>query len=680
MILTKLTVNDFGVFRGQHDVDLSPEDRRPIVLFGGKNGAGKSTILEALRLCLYGAGALGISVSKEDYFRFLESKIHTNPNALIQPTFASIQVEFRYSHTEGLATYSVARSWARKSGNKLSEFLSVERNGKILQEVEAESWQDFIRELIPPGVSQLFFFDGEMIQQLAEDTTDQQALADAIKSLLGVDIVERLQADLRLHLSRLAKPGRDASHLPQIRDLERAIHRLKQRISKLRQQRAEQESRILELRTRITRAETNFASHGGVFARNRDHLLQQEGILKERISQLEETVRNHCSGLLPFTLIPELCARLRTQLDLEEQAEQIKAGQAVLISAKKELSERLSRSVLLTDLSGLEEKAKSQIHARISRALREPLSVEQVQPADNLHQLSHATSRILVTWINQTNTEIAKSISAAGVELERAHRELHLVAEAIRKIPADDVLKPVLEEIRDLNEKLVKASTGAILNDQAAKELELELSDSERRHAQLAQKLAGEAKFSGKLQLLPRVQATLEEYRAKLIENKVAQLQEAVTECFNLLCRKKDSLRRIRIDPKTFSITLCDRHNSPLPKTQLSAGEKQIYAISMLWALGKTSGRPLPIVIDTPLARLDSDHRRLLVEHYFPLASHQVIILSTDTEVDQAYFEALKPAIARAYHLDYDQLECSTSIKQGYFWRAYDEAYKVAAN
>jgi DNA sulfur modification protein DndD len=112
----------------------------------------------------------------------------------------------------------------------------------------------------------------------------------------------------------------------------------------------------------------------------------------------------------------------------------------------------------------------------------------------------------------------------------------------------------------------------------------------------------------------------------------------------------------------------------------LSAGEKQIYAISMLWALGKTSGRPLPIIIDTPLARLDSDHRRLLVENYFPLASHQVIILSTDTEVDQGYFEELRPAVARAYHLDFDQTENSTTVKQGYFWRERDEAYKAAAN
>jgi len=88
----------------------------------------------------------------------------------------------------------------------------------------------------------------------------------------------------------------------------------------------------------------------------------------------------------------------------------------------------------------------------------------------------------------------------------------------------------------------------------------------------------------------------------------------------------------------------------------------------------------VPVVIDTPLARLDSDHRRLLVENYFPFASHQVVLLSTDTEVDQVYFDALKPAVARAYHLDYDQTEFTTAVKQGYFWKEHDEAFKVAAH
>lgn len=680
MILTTLTIHDFGVFRGEHTVDLSPKDRRPIVMFGGKNGAGKSTILEAIRLCLYGVGSLGGAVSRDEYLRFLGTKIHNNPNALIQPTFASIKVQFRYTHTEGIATYTVARSWERRGAGRVSESLSIERDGKVLKEVEAESWQEFIRELIPPGVSQLFFFDGEKIQQLAEDTIDHQALADAIKSLLGVDIVERLQSDLRLHFSRLAKPGKGITYMPEIRKLERTIQSLRRKISKLRQHRAEHETKIQEFRANVLRVETTFSSQGGVFARNRDHLIQQEGTLKERITQIEETIRTHCAGLLPFAIIPNLCADVKDQLTLEEDVARAKAGQALLLSGKKELYERLSPTTLLDGIAELGHKSQNEISHRISSALTRPLRAENVQIVDLIHQLSETHSRALVSWIDQATSELPKSIDLISTDLERANRELHSVSETLRKIPNDDVLKPILDELHLLNEKLIKASTDAILKDQQIKDLELELFQAERLHSQLAQRLASEAKHSGKLHVLPRVQTALEEYRLKLIENKVAHLQESVTDCFNLLCRKKDSLRRIRIDPKNFSIILCDRNNSPLPQTQLSAGEKQIYAISMLWALGKTSGRPLPIVIDTPLARLDSDHRKLLVQHYFPFASHQVIMLSTDTEVDQVYFDALVPAIARAYHLDYDQHESNTVISQGYFWSDHDEAYKVAAN
>jgi DNA sulfur modification protein DndD len=104
-----------------------------------------------------------------------------------------------------------------------------------------------------------------------------------------------------------------------------------------------------------------------------------------------------------------------------------------------------------------------------------------------------------------------------------------------------------------------------------------------------------------------------------------------------------------------------------MPKASLSAGEKQIYAIAMLWALARTSGRPLPMIIDTPLARLDSEHRAKLVERYFPRASHQVILLSTDTEIDEQLLKTLKPSISHSFRLDFDQHDGRTEVTPGYF-------------
>jgi DNA sulfur modification protein DndD len=107
----------------------------------------------------------------------------------------------------------------------------------------------------------------------------------------------------------------------------------------------------------------------------------------------------------------------------------------------------------------------------------------------------------------------------------------------------------------------------------------------------------------------------------------------------------------------------------PIPRQRLSEGEKQIFALALLWGLARATARPLPTVIDTPMARLDATHRRRLVERYFPHASHQVIIFSTDTEVDREYYRLLQPAIARAYHLNYDERARRTVGEQGYFWK-----------
>lgn len=132
------------------------------------------------------------------------------------------------------------------------------------------------------------------------------------------------------------------------------------------------------------------------------------------------------------------------------------------------------------------------------------------------------------------------------------------------------------------------------------------------------------------------------------------------------------------IDPATFAITLLDDAGREIPKQRLSEGEKQIFAVSVLWGLSRTSARPLPAIIDTPMARLDAKHRQKLVERYFPHASHQVVILSTDTEIERKYFYDLQPHIARAYHLNYDEKSKATTAEEGYFWDVRHDGEAVA--
>jgi DNA sulfur modification protein DndD len=164
------------------------------------------------------------------------------------------------------------------------------------------------------------------------------------------------------------------------------------------------------------------------------------------------------------------------------------------------------------------------------------------------------------------------------------------------------------------------------------------------------------------------VEKVLAKYHLHLAKQKILSLQDEFTKLFKVLHRKDDMIARIKIDAETFNVTLYDRKDNAISKSSLSSGELEIYAMAMLWALAKTSGQKLPFIVDTPLARLDSKHRDNLIKLFFPHASHQMMIFSTNTEVDQHYFNQLRPSVAHAYNLEYCEESKSTVVKEGYFW------------
>ncbi len=167
-----------------------------------------------------------------------------------------------------------------------------------------------------------------------------------------------------------------------------------------------------------------------------------------------------------------------------------------------------------------------------------------------------------------------------------------------------------------------------------------------------------------------RVRETLGRFRARVVRRHVASMEVLMLESFRKLLRKTELIAGLTINPETFEVTLVGRDGKVLPFDRLSAGERQLLATSLLWGLARASGRPVPTIIDTPLGRLDSSHRRHLIERYFPCASHQVILLSTDEEIVGPYYEALKPFISRTYLLDHHDAQGVTDLKPGYFSRS----------
>ena len=123
-------------------------------------------------------------------------------------------------------------------------------------------------------------------------------------------------------------------------------------------------------------------------------------------------------------------------------------------------------------------------------------------------------------------------------------------------------------------------------------------------------------------------------------------------------------------DADTLDLHYIDGNGEEIAKKRLSAGEKQLMVISLLWALAICSKKKLPVIIDTPLSRLDSAHREALIKTYFPNASEQTIILSTDSEIDERYYSMMKDSVGDEYTLNYCDRTRTTTIKPGYFgWK-----------
>ena len=158
----------------------------------------------------------------------------------------------------------------------------------------------------------------------------------------------------------------------------------------------------------------------------------------------------------------------------------------------------------------------------------------------------------------------------------------------------------------------------------------------------------------------------IEKYQIELQKRKTNILATTITDCYLKLANKKNLIQTIVMDPESLDLRYLSEDGAEVPKDSLSAGEQQLMVISILWALAICSKKKLPVIIDTPLSRLDSLHRTALITTYFPNAGEQTIILSTDSEIDAGYYQLMKENIGDEFTLNYDENSKSTSIERGY--------------
>ena len=669
MIIHNLTLNNFGLFRGQQTLPLTPNGTGPVILIGGMNGAGKTTLLEAVRLCLYGRRALGDRVGQNEYHEYLFNMIHRNPHATVPLNAAAVSLEFEYTRGGEQRQYKVERSWHHHGSTEraVNEGVTFHENGWPTTDIEEEHWQDYINELIPIGVSQFFFFDGEDIQKLADDSTHNGSLSESIKALLGLNLVERLQSDLRIYSHRLVKQASPEPVQEEIDAAKSEVAALTEALAKANAKKEALHVRIETLSGNIAQQEARIAAEGGGYAKKREVLkLQQEQCQKE-VERAEDEIREMCNGLFPFSLAPTRLREFKEHLLKEMELDEWEAKNRALTEQNTAVLETLDSGTFWEDVS-LSGKQIADIRAKLAPLLKTQFErPESLRGFTKLRDRSPSERRQLLTWIDACLNEIPQQAKKLFKALRTAKSELQKVEQALQRVPSDELLKPLLEKLSALNQTLGQLQKQEQDADNSVRSLTHRLAEAERTLQKLyhTQQLGRE--HLQRQQRVSDVQSVLSTYTTRLTETKILALGHAIVEGFNQLSHKPDRLKRVEIHPRTFEVTLYDTHNRPLTKEELSAGEKQMYTTALLWGLAKTAGKALPMILDTPLGRLDSDHRRLLIERYFPYVSHQVVLLSTDTEVDRHFRTLLKPHTSHTFQLAYQQAEACTTIENGYF-------------
>lgn len=668
MILHKLILNNVGLFRGTQTIHLTPKDSKPIILIGGMNGAGKTTLLDAVRLCLYGKRALGSRVSLSEYHEYLSEIIHRSPTVNSSIDHASVSLEFEYARDGEKKRHRIERSWKRQRGGKtVKETLTIYENNRLNAEIEREHWQDYINELIPIGVSQFFFFDGEDVRRLVDDSGYDAFLRESIKALFGLNLVERLQSDLHIYAKRLVKRDSPESVQQEISEVESEIENLRSELSEVERKSENTITQIAELESEIEQQEHRLATEGGNYAQQRGNLQRQQEQLQTDIENLENKIRVQCEDLFPFALAPENLERLKVRFLKELELNEWEAKNRALKAHKDLLLEHLPSEEFWAGIR-LESEQISEIQNKVASLLTKQLEYpEELRGFKKIRERSPVEYNYILEWIDTCLNKIPQEFEELNSALEIAQSELKKVEGTLQKVPPEDVLKPIIEDLSELNKKLGQLQIQEQNTEETICSLKDQIEKAEQRRDMLYRTQQLRQAHIKRPKQVEDVQTVLAEYTTQLTQAKIVTLSNAIVEGFNQLSHKPDRMKRVELNPQIFAVTLYDTDNRSISKDELSAGEQQIYTTALLWGLARTSGKPLPMILDTPLGRLDSKHRQLLVEHYFPYVSHQVILLSTDTEIVGSLLSLLTPHISHTFHLAYQQAEGHTTIEEGYF-------------
>ena len=692
MKIKKIVLFNIGPYLDRNEFDLTMDSKKNIVLIGGKNGAGKTTFFKSIKTCLYGCKVWGYDAPGKEYYTFIETLVNTKLqyNSAMK-AYAELELEFDDGKQK--TSYLLHREWGKmKKG--IQETFSVSKDGMRLDKENLVDFNNYLLSIIPPDMFNFYFFDGEAIAEFFLGTEGKKNFRNAFLKLYGLDTLSLMVENFERYFKK--KGGTNAVQ-EQYQNAKRTLEMIQDKIAEEKRKKAELEEQVDLIEINLQTLQSDYEKNGGINIvewRRINQEIAQEESHREEINRWLKDIANH---YLPFILLKKQLKELAGGLEHEQETQKGEAIQGTLSSVV--FFEKLETYLKNNCVNNLTTQELIDFICAQTAIKRE---------GERIFDFSAMQIARILTQIEEKVRFDEKEILKKLRELKASVNKNKQLKDALNNSSVDGY-----EEYSQEKERLEKRKTGLIIEiEKQAQEialLELKRQNAVADYEKAKEKYLQQIKEKSINDMSQRAIAAYTVLEEQLIRRQSDILQKEFIKSFTAIINKDNFLDGIVIDnniniipykmidvsflqidnylqanSKTDFLQFFDRKywkdisdlkigavesiRLPSPITApFSQGERQVYIMSIYLALLKTSRKDVPFFIDTPFARIDSNHRDRIVKNFFKGVKNQLFILSTDEEIVGQYKKLISTEISDQFLLNISDYGQTKIVEDAYF-------------
>ena len=633
MIIDRLTINNFKNYVDENIFDWSMSPNKNVILIGGMNGSGKTTISEAIRLCLYGRKMNGPPMSDSKYNTYLNDI--WSKNRRNEKMFISIDVVL--DAEEPPIRMTITRTFSFYRG-KITESLSLTKNDKDVELIDKSYWEYYVSKILPPHLSRYFFFDGEKIRDTISSDSSSDYLFEAIKDLTGVSKLELLKTDLSEVRKRVSRTDIKPGVSKKIKSMESRIESLQSEISTLNDSLDLSKSKRESLLERKSQLDDEFNRAIGAKEKMLSDLKNEISLKKTNYSELNEYIQEFIYSSYPKMICDEITDLTLSAAKAENDNNLAYVNGDYLKDRIIKFKEAINKLSLDTDVMnsvlGVVDTQFSDVDKKLD--FETPI-IDLTYNQIDVIRSNKITDEEKVIFINRLREREDLNIQIAKLEKELSQFSDESVSEF------ENQLSIVKKEIED-NDKL-NLEINALIKSKTEEIATLKKSIYEEEKS-----LILSTRDSMAISVIEDTVKNIDIRISLQLADCVQELEYDINHMYDLLKNKKDMVKHISILPD-YSLKLSGFDDSTVSVEHISEGEKGILMYSVMYGLLNISNSKLPLIIDSPLGRMDSEHVDHLIKYLYPIFGNQVIILSHDREITVSTLPQLESVLSKTFIL-----------------------------